>query len=161
TGQCVHTPVNCDDGDACTIDSCDPQAGCTHVPRDCDDGEPCTADSCDPLTGQCLHNAGPSCGCMLSVNVELAGGTFAAEFSRCVRFELLPAGCDSRVIADAQLTFNGGVAAGTVAVPCETYSCVTARDPLHTLKRTIGPILQNGEQYSADFTGAKALVGGN
>jgi hypothetical protein len=28
----VHTPVNCDDSDACTTDTCAPATGCTHTP---------------------------------------------------------------------------------------------------------------------------------
>ena len=43
---CVHTPVNCDDSNACTDDSCDPASGCVHSPTNCDDSNPCTTDSC-------------------------------------------------------------------------------------------------------------------
>src|SRR6185312_8152979 len=39
---CIYEPVNCDDGDLCTIDTCDPQLGCIHEQVDCDDGDPCT-----------------------------------------------------------------------------------------------------------------------
>jgi hypothetical protein len=75
----------CDDGDPCTIDTCEDQGGCGHAPRpqasscttanactsgavcsggvceggkglDCDDGSPCTADSCQPGSG-CVHVA--------------------------------------------------------------------------------------------------------
>ena len=52
---CVHTPVDCDDGDPCTVDTCDPISGCVHTPIDCDDGDPCTVDTCDPVTGGCVH----------------------------------------------------------------------------------------------------------
>jgi subtilisin-like proprotein convertase family protein len=45
------TPVNCDDGNACTNDSCDPFAGCVHAAINCGDNDPCTNDSCDPQTG--------------------------------------------------------------------------------------------------------------
>jgi len=45
---------NCEDGDACTADVCDPVLGCiAPEPVICDDGDSCTADSCDPTTG-CL-----------------------------------------------------------------------------------------------------------
>lgn len=84
-GTCVAgTPLDCDDGKACTTDSCDPVLGCanpplpagtscddgnvcngteacnavgacvTVMPGMCDDGNPCTADSCDPVGG-CMH----------------------------------------------------------------------------------------------------------
>jgi len=82
------TAVNCEDLNACSIDSCDPQKGCQHAdasngtgcldascadgvfsaagscaagscvanaaPVDCDDQNPCTQDSCT-ATGGCLH----------------------------------------------------------------------------------------------------------
>jgi hypothetical protein len=54
-GQCVHTPKDCDDGNVCTEDGCDPQTGdCIHKPIDatCDDGNECTRDAC--VTGQCV-----------------------------------------------------------------------------------------------------------
>ncbi len=52
---CVHVPINCDDGNPCTLDSCDPASGCVHTPVNCDDGQVCTNDSCDPASGQCVH----------------------------------------------------------------------------------------------------------
>ncbi len=50
-GVCVSTPMVCDDGNACTIDSCDPSVGCQTAPITCDDGNACTVDSCDPARG--------------------------------------------------------------------------------------------------------------
>ena len=49
---CVHAPVNCDDGNPCTVDSCSPE-GCVHAPVNCDDGNPCTIDQCSP--NGCVH----------------------------------------------------------------------------------------------------------
>ena len=61
-GDCVAAgPVNCDDGEACTADKCDPKTGCLHPIQSgaCEDGDPCTAgDSCD--AGACAPgNAAP------------------------------------------------------------------------------------------------------
>jgi hypothetical protein len=53
-GGCVATPASCDDGNACTTDTCDSATGCAHGPVSCDDGDPCTSDSCDPAGG-CAH----------------------------------------------------------------------------------------------------------
>jgi hypothetical protein len=53
----VHTPVSagisCADGNVCNGDeTCDGSAVCqAGTPLDLDDGNPCTADSCDPITG--------------------------------------------------------------------------------------------------------------
>jgi hypothetical protein len=88
TGVCIPgTPLNCDDANACTADTCDPTAGCQHAgvangtscadgnvcnggevcqsgtctagtPLDCNDANPCTTDTCDMLLG-CQHVALP------------------------------------------------------------------------------------------------------
>jgi hypothetical protein len=47
--------TDCDDGDACTTDSCSGGV-CSNEPLSCDDGNPCTADSCDPATGLCVND---------------------------------------------------------------------------------------------------------
>ena len=47
------TPISCDDGDACTKDSCDPATGCTAEPVVCDDGNESTSDSCQE--GECIY----------------------------------------------------------------------------------------------------------
>ncbi|NUN16239.1 MAG: hypothetical protein HUU55_21640, partial [Myxococcales bacterium] len=43
--------ISCDDGNACTEDSCDPKSGCKNETISCDDSNACTADSCDPTSG--------------------------------------------------------------------------------------------------------------
>jgi hypothetical protein len=81
-GACVGGPEpDCNDGNVCTTDGCDPGSGCVHVPNtlpcvdgdacttadrcaagtciggpaaSCDDGSPCTTDSCNPAVG-CHH----------------------------------------------------------------------------------------------------------
>ena len=63
TGACVAGgPINCDDQNACTTDTCDPTTGCVYTVVNCDDGNECTTDSCDSASG-CVHtaNAGASC----------------------------------------------------------------------------------------------------
>jgi hypothetical protein len=55
---CQNKPAArpCDDKNECTtLDFCLSQGQCVGVPRDCDDGDPCTLDSCDPLSGDCVH----------------------------------------------------------------------------------------------------------
>lgn len=46
--------MSCDDGQACTVDSCDARDGCRHAMVFCDDGNDCTVDTCDAQT-QCVH----------------------------------------------------------------------------------------------------------
>ena len=55
----------CDDGDPCTIDSCDPANNCVHEPapgccvadKDCDDDDWCTTDYCDVGKNTCTYEA--------------------------------------------------------------------------------------------------------
>ena len=82
-GTCIGgAAINCDDGNACSLDTCDPKAGCLHSNTDapcddgdvcstvsvcvnltctslggvnCDDGNPCTQDLCASQTGTCSH----------------------------------------------------------------------------------------------------------
>jgi hypothetical protein len=57
------TPVEIDDGIACTIDSCEELSQTVlHLPDPgaCDDGDACTAEACDALTG-CSHTPIPDC----------------------------------------------------------------------------------------------------
>ena len=70
-GFCLSgPPVDCDDVDACTADSCDQVTGCANNPIDCDDQNVCTADSCDAIAG-CLNDPIP--GCMLATPVPSLG----------------------------------------------------------------------------------------
>ena len=58
SGGCSNTPLDCDDGNECTVDSCDGVLGCVNVPINCDDGNACTEDACNPQTGVCSHGSG-------------------------------------------------------------------------------------------------------
>lgn len=50
--QCGQNPGQCDDGNVCTIDQCDPATQlCLHTPTDCNDGDFCTEDGCHPTAG--------------------------------------------------------------------------------------------------------------
>ncbi len=53
----------CDDGNECNgVETCDPMSGCMQgTPLDCDDSDPCTADSCFPSSG-CVNIPNSACG---------------------------------------------------------------------------------------------------
>jgi len=54
----------CNDGDACTTDTCNPDGTCSHsAPTDCNDNNPCTSDSCETTSGACVNTpqTGASC----------------------------------------------------------------------------------------------------
>jgi len=54
----------CGDGDVCTtVDQCSAGTCVGGAPLDCDDGSACTVDSCDPVDGCASSGAGPAPGC--------------------------------------------------------------------------------------------------
>jgi hypothetical protein len=58
-GTCADgLAVNCNDGNPCTLDTCEPETGCHNgvIEGSCDDGNSCTKDTCDLDLG-CLHEA--------------------------------------------------------------------------------------------------------
>jgi len=58
-GVCEYAPnaASCDDDDACTAGDVCAQGACAGTPKECDDGNDCTADSCNPDDGECIHDA--------------------------------------------------------------------------------------------------------
>ncbi len=72
---CCAAASDCDDGNACSLDLCQPTSGgtpaCVHTPKadccntvgDCNDGKPCTLDLCPVAGGACAHSAKVDC-CM-------------------------------------------------------------------------------------------------
>jgi len=99
-GTCnAGTPLNCNDGNFCTTDSCDPAAGCQNpnntlpcddttvcngrevcgggtcnpgTPLNCDDGQCCSVDSCDPVVG--CQNVPYTTPPTITAQPSLAGG---------------------------------------------------------------------------------------
>jgi hypothetical protein len=103
-GLCAPgTALNCDDGNPCTSDVCDPAVGCAPIPgggacddqnpctekdtcadgactggtvKVCDDGNPCTTDQCDAATGKCATEGSQLSGqpCSVPDNVCATSG---------------------------------------------------------------------------------------
>jgi len=96
----------------------------------------------------------------LVVTVELSPSMDVGTYTRCITFE---ADCGGEFTDVISFTSTGGVATGTstLLVPCGTYTCISARDTLHTLRSTVS-MVDAGTQFTASFTGASNyLVGGN
>jgi hypothetical protein len=103
----AHCETLCDDGNACTIDSCDSAGGCAAPePTDCNDGDLCTTDSCDPVTGcgnECVDCTAPDL-CTIS--------TCAPDTGACVD---TPVVCPDGETCDPA---TGACATSEVGVPC-------------------------------------------
>ena len=87
-GTCIGTLINCDDGNPCTSDSCDPGGGCVYGFNNapCDDNDPCTVnDTC--AQGNCSGFPVP-CECQVDSdciqfeNGDLCDGTLTCDTSQ-------------------------------------------------------------------------------
>ncbi len=90
-GCIAGTPLDCNDGVACTDDTCAPTLGCLHTPdnANCSDGKVCDGiETCDPVNG-CQAGTPPTCAsdgiaCTHEVCSESAGGcTHVPDNSLC------------------------------------------------------------------------------
>jgi photosystem II stability/assembly factor-like uncharacterized protein len=138
--QCGGGPlvgmVACNDGNACTSDSCNPATGaCTHTPTvaACDDGNDCTSgDYCD--AGRCVGSAAVSC----DDGNECTADSCAPN-SGCQNEPLIAALCD-----DGNPCTVGDLCSGTQCVgtgpqcdrgnPCEVGGCAADGGCLFTAK---------------------------
>ncbi len=99
---------------------------------------------------------------ILDVAVALQSVVDAGPFQRCITFELTPVSGPVVTVSET-MTFNGGVAVGFIEVPCGDYTCITARDGLHTLRSTDSDDFGvSGTFFVSDFSDAgDELLGGN
>jgi hypothetical protein len=82
TGPCI---ISCDDGDPCTVDTFDSASGqCTHTPKQCDDGLFCNGiETCEPSTGDCVAVSA----CQPFIDGCVTRGATCDEFNNvCVDF---------------------------------------------------------------------------
>jgi len=100
----------------------------------------------------------------LLATVQLANVS-PGTYTRCITFDLYRNGpCGILHTTSATMTFVNGLSTTTINVPCGTYTCSTARDRLHTLRRTDGEFGIVGLQYVTNFTTTgtdDSLLGGN
>ena len=98
----------------------------------------------------------------LVVDIDLGGGAMSAgPYTRCITFQLWNGATLVHTVSQTFTFAFGQMAPATIGVPCGAYTCITARDRLHTLRRTMDPLPIISDQYVADFTGARSLTGGN
>ncbi len=102
-GQCVEPPPpDCDDGNPCTDDTCDPQQGCIHTPNTapCDDGDTCTLDD-QCAGGACSGTPDPACQCDTDADCaayedgDKCNGTLSCVDHQCVLNPATVVTCDA------------------------------------------------------------------
>ena len=130
-GECVGTPVVCDDGNLCTDDVCGDSGGCEFAPNqvDCDDGDPCTvADECTnsecsgyQVDCQCQSNDD----CLALEDGDLCNGTLFCDD------EALPYQC--AVVAESVVTcpIPEGLDSPCLAASCNPADGQCSQVPAH------------------------------
>jgi hypothetical protein len=120
--------TDCNDGNQCTTDGCDPQAGCTHTPTagNCDDADACTlSDHCE--LGECVGGPALHCEDVVDCTVDScapgSGCLFTPKHSLCEDANLCTAdicdpqaGCSNDPVEGDCL--GGHCEAGTCIVDC-------------------------------------------
>lgn len=94
-GACIGEAVACDDGNACTLDGCDPARGCIDFgPASAcpEPTEPCRARTCDPTTG-CGEAIAPDGSPCSAVADRPAGGCIAGVCEPSVTTEACASAC--------------------------------------------------------------------
>lgn len=103
-GECQYPAVNeglpCDDHDTCTEKDLCAAGRCAGRPRDCDDGDGCTEDFCDPSLGGCSYAAiadGEPCddsdGC---TDASVCRDATCSAADRSCELDTIPAGTTQR-----------------------------------------------------------------
>ena len=102
-GKCIGEAIDCNDGNPCTDDSCDPTKGCVHVAKadntKCDDASECTPDeTCK--SGACIASKN-LCGCSADSECtkwddgNLCNGVFACIANFCSKKPQSEVKCDA------------------------------------------------------------------
>lgn len=116
---CDCTAVKCDDGNACTMESCNALAQCTYQPISCNDGDACTLDSCEPATGCTTADVG----CLGAPGCARSDGDACDDGDACTHDDACAAG------------LCAGVATGCDdANPCTVDACDPASGCTHVAK---------------------------
>ena len=115
TGQCLPSvTLSCSDGNLCTpFDYC--SAGtCVGAPANCDDGDTCTTDSCDPKTGSCVHTAIAGCGICLTEYLATTLDANAVVRSRNAAI------ANWAITTDGEVTWSAATWQDPAATPSQT-----------------------------------------
>lgn len=145
-GRCTSAaePLVCDDGNDCTLDTCDPVSGCDATAvldsRACNDGDPCTegtlctASTCGGGTNACQCGAGQSCdsppaaycdGDGNAVAPALPGGCSNETCSYDVAIDECPGHCDGDHLRSPRTCVNGACEGELEETLCEPLGCCT------------------------------------
>ncbi|MBL0044388.1 MAG: T9SS type A sorting domain-containing protein [Flavobacteriales bacterium] len=142
--ECIAgTPLNCDDGNPCTLDSCDPLIGCVHTPAPDADGDGvCDAlDNCPTSPGQigsaCSDNNPCTTNDVLNANCQCAGspvpdGTLCDLNAQCIAGACTPISTDTDGDGIPDDTDSCPTVPGQIGSVCTDNNPLTLGDALNT-----------------------------
>ena len=124
--QEIKAGVGCSDGTACTInDACDAKGACIGSPLSCDDGKACTTDTCDKLGGcKTVANTNQPC----SDSNACTTGDVCLSSGTCAPTGQLPCVDGNTCTTDACAPASGCVHAAQDKASCSDGSACTAND---------------------------------
>jgi|GEM_PF-2285570 len=152
-GALCSDGTDCTANDSCVAGLCigTPVGGCCSVDADCDDGNPCTLATCEVATGTCQYNTagadGTPCddGLYCTTNDECGGGVCSGETrdcsiaaglcngggcdednDTCVSIPLSTGACDDGNPCTSGDSCQAGQCAGSAYTCEDTLSCTTA-----------------------------------
>lgn len=122
--------ADCDDGIFCNGDDrCVGRVCLPLGPRTCDDGNACTIDACDPVRDACVRELAPGCDAGVPP-ADLGARPFDPATDYTGRFLIAPAqssGCGAATYAISAVTFS--VASGALTVQAGTFPLRQAPAP--------------------------------
>ena len=151
-GACAGKPVDCQDGEPCTLDNCVSAIGCPHNPQPagtpCNDGNPCTGDPTIPSLaqdhcsdlGKCLPGGPKDCNDFNSCTTDVCqkdAAVLPPAKPGCV-YKEKPGDCsDGNACTDADACVSGVCVPGGPlncddGVVCTTDMCESATGCGHT-----------------------------
>ncbi len=132
----IDPDAACDDEDPCTLgDACSAEGLCGGTPLDCDDGVACTSDACNPASEDCVNIPSGDCSCFKLEDPICVDGDPCTldlcdlETFTCALGPLLGASCDDGdPCTDLDICLAGGLCAGSpkscsAGNPCLEGSC--------------------------------------
>lgn len=107
----------------------------------------------------------------VDITIQVSPTWVGGMGERCIELTFFPDCVQTPTVTQTVVTFDippnaPGMATTTLKVPRANYACVTARDPLHTLRSVATPTCESNGHLSVDFSGDPSfggnwLVGGN
>lgn len=131
----------------------------------------CTATNSCGVVDSCQWYVAVDDQLTIDLTIQVSPTWVGGMAERCMELTFFPDCVQTPVVTQTAVTFDippnsPGKATTTLKIPRANYACVTARDPLHTLRSVATPSCEPNGHLTVDFSGdpefdGNWLVGGN